>query len=674
MQPMTRPEWAEGGGPTGTGDGAPNGQHATEPAPPEGLIELARQSLADGTPLGDFARWFDVSEDELRRWMDAATAPVVPEEDVHQDPVAGAVDEVAPEPEPQPEASTPAPEPVPAEPVPAEPAVAVRPSPATRRIVAADPPRRAAVPEPRPSRPSSMNLRDAIQVLRRRVLIVVALMVVGASAGWVSAPGTTPGRTTYAATHTLIYEPNGSQTYNIEQLALLAGTGAVPTRVAARLKLDRGQVRSAVAAVANQDVGTITITARSSTADGAVSLADVTAEELVVEAIAGAQGAYNAEIGRLTAEIDSAQARLNAVPAKDATGQAAARADLSTAQQALQQYQKSTPAPKPQLRTLETATATAVRPAGVKAPNSKTGRALLLGGFGLLIGIAGALATDRLDSRIRSKARAEEAFGAPVVAEVPPIPKASQGKLVTGGLASSPFTEAYRGLRTYVALWAPDAEGDDGHRVILVTSPGAAEGKTTTVAHLAAMLAELGRSVIVISADLRRPQLHHYFDLPASPGLVEALAPGADRPVFSGLDRATGLRGVRLIPSGAPVENPAPLFEHAGALIAATRRLADFVLIDAPPILVANDAVEMARHADGVLLVARAGKTPVEAAMSSAEILDRLEIPVVGTVLVASEAASSAHRYYGARYYAEPEPRARRLRRRPAGDPGRPEA
>jgi capsular exopolysaccharide synthesis family protein len=507
-----------------------------------------------------------------------------------------------------------------------------------------------------------MSFRDSLQVLRRRLLIVVALVVLGVAVGWVSAPGKTGGHVTFRATHTLIYEPHGGQSYNIQQVALLASSGAVPSRVAARLKVDRAQVRSAVTAAASTDVNTIAITARSSQATQAVSLADVTAEELAVEITGSDQAAYETDVNRLTGQVDSARVRLN--DAKTAPAQAAARADLAAAQQALQQYQSSTPPPKSQLRTLEAATATAVAPAGVKAPDSKKGRALLLGGLGLLAGIFSAFALDRVDSRIRSKDRAEEAFGAPVVAEVPPIPKASEGQLLAQTQPSSPFVEAYRGLRTYVALWAPETGQDDGHRVIVVTSPAAGEGKSTTVAHLAAMLAEIGRSVVVVSADLRRPRLHQFFDRPGAPGLVDILAATPSAPTFDDLDLATSVRGVRLVASGPPVENPAPLLEHAGRLLRAARALADFVLVDSPPLLVANDAVELARHADGVLLVARAGQTPVEAAQRTAELLERLEIPVIGVVLVGSESVSNASRYYSSRYYTESD-RTGWLRRNP---------
>ncbi|HEV3365570.1 MAG TPA: CpsD/CapB family tyrosine-protein kinase [Acidimicrobiia bacterium] len=510
-----------------------------------------------------------------------------------------------------------------------------------------------------------MSFQDSLQAVRRRLFVVVVGFVVGAVGGWLTAPGTTRRPTTFSATHTAFYEAGGGS-YNIQQVALLASSGEVPSRVAAKLQLDRAQVRAAVSASAKADVGTISITARAGAADAAVALAELTAAELEAEVGGRGRAGYDADVARLMGTVEVARNRLNAVPPKDAAGQAAAQVELAAAQEALQRYQAAGP-PKSGLRTLEAATASAASPAGVRVPASKPVRAGLLGSLGLLAGLGGAIALSRVDSRIRSKSTAEEVFGVPVVAEVPRLSKASECELLARTQPSSPFVEAYRGLRTYVALWAPENDPEDGHRVIVVTSPSAGEGKTTSVAHLAAMLAEIGRSVVVISADLRRPRLHQYFDMPIRPGLAEALNSASARPVFAGLDQPTSVRGVRLVPSGAPVENPAPLFEHAGDLVGAVRGLADFVLIDAPPLLVANDAVEMARYADGVLMVARGGETHIEAAERSAETLDRLEIPVIGVVLVASEAASSASRYYASRYYAEPE-RGGWLRRRAAAD------
>jgi len=654
--------------------------------PPTRIPDEALRAVADGGSLASVARWFDLTESELEEWItdngDPVPADPEPESFAEEGDAAPPApvlevkalsvirthapepaEETAPVPPVTPSPVTPSP--VTASPVtaPSAPAGEPRRPPRTRSIATA-PSNRNIGPRRQPSAPSATTVRDSVQVLRRRLLVVIVGLLVGAAAGWVTAPGETRRSATFQATHTLIYEAHGGQSYNIEQVALLATSGDVPSRVAAKLGLDRSRVRSAVSAAAKAEVSTISITARSSTADGAVALADTTAGELVAELAGRDQGAYDSELDRLTGRVRAAQSRLNALPARDTTGQAAARAELQAAERDLQQYQSAKPA-KSELQTLEEAAASAVRPPGMRAPDSKPVRAGLLGGVGLLVGLLGAFGLDRLDRRIRSKASAEEAFGVPVIAEVPRISKAVQGELLARTQPSSPFVEAYRGLRTYVALWAPEIDQEDGHRVLVVTSPLPGEGKTTTVAHVAAMLAEIGRSVVVVSADLRRPRLHEYFDLPAGPGLVEALAAKQTPPVFVGLDRPTSVRGVRLVPSGPPLENPAPLFEHAGELVHAVRGLADFVLIDAPPLLVANDAVEMARHADGVVLVARSGQTTVDASERSAEILERLEIPIVGAVLVGSEAASSASRYYAARYYAEPD-RAGWLRRRPA--------
>jgi capsular exopolysaccharide synthesis family protein len=594
---------------------------AADAGPPKEVLEVAARAVADGASVASVAAWFKMPEWRLQQWISS-----------HAD----------------------------------RPAVTTRRPPTVRST----PHSVAGFGTGRPpTTPSPMGVRGCYRVLRRRLLIVIVGLLLGASAGWFTAPGETPQGTTFRATHTLIYEVKGGQSYNIDQVALLATTGEVPSRVAARLKMDRGQVRSAVSAVATAEVGTITISARNAAADRAVLLADVTAEELAREIAARGQSVIDEELGRLRGLLDAARGRLNAIALKNTAERATAQAEVQAAERTLQTAQTAQ-TEKSELRTLESASATAVGAAGVKAPNSKPVRAGLLGIVGLLVGIAAAFALDRLDSRIRSKATAEAAFGVPVVAEVPRIPKGSQGQLLARTQPSAPLVEAYRGLRTYVALWAPDGHDDDGHRVIVVTSPSPGEGKTTTVAHLAAMLAEIGRSVVVVSADLRRPRIHEFFDRSATPGLVDVLAATPGAPTFDDLDLGSSVRGVRFIPSGPPVDNPAPLLEHAGDLLRAARKMADFVLVDTPPLLVANDAVDLARHADGVLLVAHAGKTTIEAAEHSAEILERLEIPSVGVVLVASEEASSASRYYASRYYSEPE-RTGRRRRHATGGKGR---
>jgi polysaccharide biosynthesis transport protein len=155
-------------------------------------------------------------------------------------------------------------------------------------------------------------------------------------------------------------------------------------------------------------------------------------------------------------------------------------------------------------------------------------------------------------------------------------------------------------------------------------------------------LAEIGRSVLVISADLRRPRLHLYFDRPSEPGLADILRGAPDVRSLADLNLTTAIRGVRFVASGGRVDNPSQLLNSAGDLLRDARSLADFVLVDSPPLLTATDAADLARHADGVLLVVRAGRTSTGAASRSAELLERLDVPVIGAVLVASDAVPSA--------------------------------
>jgi capsular exopolysaccharide synthesis family protein len=203
-----------------------------------------------------------------------------------------------------------------------------------------------------------------------------------------------------------------------------------------------------------------------------------------------------------------------------------------------------------------------------------------------------------------------------------------------------------------------------GGKVLVVVSPSSGEGKTTTAAHLAALLAEAGNSVLVVSADFRRPRVHELFAVNRAPGLSEVLAQHNPVPLRS-LDLSTPVKGVTLLASGSPVDNPAPLLGATVELMRGARPLFDFIVVDTAPLLVANDASELIRAADMVLLVARSRKTRIESCERSAELLKRINAPVIGSVLVGASDMPAAYRYYRYRYYGSSAPPtlAQRLRR-----------
>ena len=422
-----------------------------------------------------------------------------------------------------------------------------------------------------------MTSRKFRLLIRRWRWVIVAGPLIGFVVGWVSAPGETPPPKQFEATHTLLLAREiRSGTEGVQVSTVLATLGPVPDRVAARLGIGRQQVRSMVAAKSGGP-GVLLITARSADRAQAEALANVAAEELVVE-LGGANSPFHS---------------------------------------------------------LEPAVAAPVKSDDIKGPTSRPSRSLLFGLLGLLLGVGAAFLLDRFDNRIRSKPGAEAVLDVAVIAEIPPLPRADRGRMLIGEHPSS-FIEAYRRLPASISRWR--ARADDGPgRIIVVTSPTGGEGTTTTVAHLAATLGEIGRSVVAISADLRHPQLHLYFDKAREPGLTDVLAgvPGARR--LADLDLVTTVRGVRFVSSGVPVRNPSPLLNRIADHLRDARNMADFVLIDAPPLLTTSEGADLARHADGVLLVVRSGWTSVGAATRSAELLERLSIPVVGAVLIGSD-------------------------------------
>ena len=193
--------------------------------------------------------------------------------------------------------------------------------------------------------------------------------------------------------------------------------------------------------------------------------------------------------------------------------------------------------------------------------------------------------------------------------------------------------------------------------MLLVTSPSAGEGKTTTAAHLAAVLAEAGRRTLVISADFRRPRIHEYFGVPREPGLSDVLDSGTrPRPPLRPADGDAPTTGVHLLPVGrARSTTPPSSWPRAPSLIAAARQLFDYIVIDTPPLLVANDATELAGVADVVIMVAKADRTSRDASRRATEVLRRVDAPLLGVVISSAHDTPTAYGYYRYRYYSDTE-------------------
>jgi succinoglycan biosynthesis transport protein ExoP len=249
---------------------------------------------------------------------------------------------------------------------------------------------------------------------------------------------------------------------------------------------------------------------------------------------------------------------------------------------------------------------------------------------GLILAVAGALLIEFLDDTLKTPEDAKRALDVPTLGSIARTKSgATPNSLITTHEPHSLVTEAYRNLRTNVRV----SSVDEPLRTLVVTSPNASEGKTTTLANLGVVMAQAGNRVVLVDTDLRRSMLHKKFEVPNREGLTNALL--EDEPVLDGWLRETEIDNLRVLTSGPLPPNPSELLgsQKMRQLIERLKDEADVILFDAPPILMLSDASVLAMETDGVLLVAEAGRTRRTAARQAVERLQQLGVNVVGVVL-----------------------------------------
>jgi capsular exopolysaccharide synthesis family protein len=264
--------------------------------------------------------------------------------------------------------------------------------------------------------------------------------------------------------------------------------------------------------------------------------------------------------------------------------------------------------------------------------------------LGLIIGSVTAFVAEGMSGAIRSAEDVEHELNAPILGVLPFVPGVHLRRemLVTEVAPTSMAGESYRMLRSGL-LYAVK----DDMSVLLVTSSGVGEGKTTVAANLAVSLAQADKRVILVGGDLRRPEVHAYFGVPNDRGLVQVLD-GGEEPALV----MTGVPNLRLLPSGPPLEMSAQLFEGAAypELLDRLRDAADIIIIDAPPLAI-SDPLVMAAYVDGILLVADMKQADRSALRRVRELLERAGLKPMGTILNKFEGEwSRKYGAYGAYY------------------------
>jgi non-specific protein-tyrosine kinase len=188
--------------------------------------------------------------------------------------------------------------------------------------------------------------------------------------------------------------------------------------------------------------------------------------------------------------------------------------------------------------------------------------------------------------------------------------------------------EAYRMLRTNLIF----LRTDQALRSLVVTSAGMGDGKTTTAVNLAVAFARQGKNVLLVDCDLRRPRLHTFFDVLVGPGLTEVIL-GTE--TLDKVIRTTPIENLSLLTRGAFDERAGEVLSGARGrrTIQSLRERCELLILDTSPTLLTADASAIAPHTDGVLLVARAGRTPREAARQAVAQINVVGATVLGFVL-----------------------------------------
>ena len=216
-----------------------------------------------------------------------------------------------------------------------------------------------------------------------------------------------------------------------------------------------------------------------------------------------------------------------------------------------------------------------------------------------------------------------------------------EDQLVTAHKPKSTEAEAYRGLRTSLYF---STQGR-GNQVIQITSPNAGDGKSTLSCNMAISIAQSGKKVILIDADMRKPRVHKIFGLPNSDTGLSTLIEGES--TLENSMFATEVTNLTLLPCGPRPSNPAELLTSPRfpELLVELREKFDFVLIDTPPILAVSDPCIVAPRVDGVIVNLLLNKGARGSAMRACEMLANIETRVLGLVINCFDANAKSGKY-----------------------------
>jgi polysaccharide biosynthesis transport protein len=534
---------------------------------------------------------------------------------------------------------------------------------------------------PQPGAPAEPEFRDYLRVLTRRkwVIVLAVAVVAGAALG-----SSLLQASVYQGKASVLLEPrstdplnpSGSQTDPTKDVATqIQVLLSAPVKSVVKTKLG---AEPDVSAAQVGDTAVIEVRANSTDPSQAAAIANAYANSYVeyrrkqsVDNLLAIGQELQPRIDSLQKQVDQLNSQINSAPACSSPSQmpsACAQRDniqsnVTPRRDALVNQQQLYKQRLDQLQVnadLSTGNAELATPADVPTSpvSPKPLRSVVTAiGVGLILGIGLAFLFEYLDDSVKRKEDVEKAtHGLTTLGLIPLLPtwkNRQEPRIVSMAEPNSSLAEAYRSLRTAVQFMALDQPMN----VLQVTSPSAAEGKTTTMSNLAVALARAGQRVVMVDCDLRRPRIHDFFGLHNDVGFTSVLL--GEVPLGEAVQEVPGERLLMILASGLLPPNPSELLasQRTAQILAALQSESDIVLIDSPPVLPVTDAAVLSARVDATLLVTRAGATSRRDLTRAVEVLRQVDAPLIGTVLngVQDDGAYGYAYKYGY-YYRREEP------------------
>lgn len=416
-------------------------------------------------------------------------------------------------------------------------------------------------------------------------------------------------------------------TRDVSTASSLIATTSVAQRVITTLHLNKTPPklldRVKVEPLAQSSI--VTITAEDNSPEGAARLANAFADQAVAE---------RTEQLRLQLDrtIPALRERLKSLPREERTGSDSLAPRIST-------LEGLRGVPDPTLRV----TTRAIVPEHASSPRPKL--ALAAGIFaGLVLGFGSAFGLQALDPRVRREEQLRALFSLPILARIPREHKTRRAGALAPERLTRATTEAYRTLRTTLAV-AKGAEFRS--RSILVTGSSPSEGKSTTAINLAFSLVQTGNRVILIEADMRRPTIGMALGARPRHGIADVLIGevSLEDALVTSEDVGSDLQ-LLLTDRAAPEMADRLSLPTAKLLISEAEALADYVVVDSPPLTEIIDALPLAQEVAEVLVVVRLNRTKTGKLLELGELLAHHDIKPAGIALVGVDRRAGDSYYY----------------------------